>query len=324
MPVDGDDGRRVLLATRLAMNYGFAYRMATYDALCRMARSAFGATASLVVDSPHNSIYEEEVGGTRAFVHRQNSCRAYPAAQMKDHPVFAKTGQPLLLPGTNRTSSYLCVPADSAHRSLYTSCHGSGSVISAFEASGRSGPDPLGRTYGLATATTAPRPPRYRISMTTASTRRSASSPDTTWCGRSPECGRSRCCRDRCRTGRRRRLGRPAAGRDGLAVPATAPDRRRGGFRRRGRRRGRCACGPGAVSGRTSRCRPGSARWSWPAGTRPCCATSPTRVLSVPPGAGQVLSAVLTVGLRMLRYRAPWLLAVALRAGGAVLVGRTE
>src|ERR1035441_5673408 len=30
VPVDGDDGRRVLLATRLAMNYGFAYRMATY------------------------------------------------------------------------------------------------------------------------------------------------------------------------------------------------------------------------------------------------------------------------------------------------------
>ncbi|MDX6417701.1 MAG: hypothetical protein QOG28_2321, partial [Trebonia sp.] len=47
-------------------------------------------------------------------------------------------------------------------------------------------------------------------------------------------------------------------------------------------------------------------------------------VLSVPPGAGPVLSAVLTVGLRMLRYRAPWLLAVALRAGGAVLVGRSE
>jgi hypothetical protein len=47
-------------------------------------------------------------------------------------------------------------------------------------------------------------------------------------------------------------------------------------------------------------------------------------VLSVPPGTGPLLSAVLTVGLRMLRYRGPWLLAVALRAGGAVLVGRAE
>lgn len=47
-------------------------------------------------------------------------------------------------------------------------------------------------------------------------------------------------------------------------------------------------------------------------------------VLSVPPGTGQVLSAVLTVGLRMLRYRGSWLLAVALRAGGVVLVGSAE
>ena len=47
-------------------------------------------------------------------------------------------------------------------------------------------------------------------------------------------------------------------------------------------------------------------------------------VLSVPPGAGQTVSAVVTIGLRLLRYRAPWLLALALRAGGAVLVGRSE
>ena len=145
VPVDGDDGRRVLLATRLAMNYGFAYRMATYAELRRMARSAFGATARLIVDSPHNSIYEETVDGRHAFVHRHNACRAYPAALMKYHPAFAGTGQPLLLPGTNRTSSYLCVPQDTAHRSLYTACHGTGSIISAFERSGRSGPDPIGR-----------------------------------------------------------------------------------------------------------------------------------------------------------------------------------
>jgi hypothetical protein len=47
-------------------------------------------------------------------------------------------------------------------------------------------------------------------------------------------------------------------------------------------------------------------------------------VLSVPPGSGPVLSAVVTAGLRMLRYRGSWLLAVMLRAGGAVLAGRTE
>ena len=47
-------------------------------------------------------------------------------------------------------------------------------------------------------------------------------------------------------------------------------------------------------------------------------------VLSVPPGAGQLVSMVLTAGLRMLRYPTSWRLAAVLRAGGAVLVGRAE
>jgi hypothetical protein len=37
------------------------------------------------------------------------------------------------------------VPADQAHRSLYTACHGTGSIISAFVRDGRSGADPYGR-----------------------------------------------------------------------------------------------------------------------------------------------------------------------------------
>jgi hypothetical protein len=45
-------------------------------------------------------------------------------------------------------------------------------------------------------------------------------------------------------------------------------------------------------------------------------------VLSVPPGGGRIRSMALTAGLRMLRYRGSWLLAVALRAGRVVQVGR--
>ena len=145
IPVQGEDGRRVMLATRLAMNYGFAYRLATYATLRQIAATELGGSLRLVVDSPHNSIYEEEVGGAPAFVHRHNACRALPAEMMGSHPVFSQTGQPVLLPGTNRTSSYLCVPASTAYRSLYTACHGSGSIISSFERRGLSLPDPAGR-----------------------------------------------------------------------------------------------------------------------------------------------------------------------------------
>lgn len=145
IPIDGDEGRRVMLAQRLSMNYGFAYRLATYAALRGFARKAFGASLRLVVDSPHNSIYEEEVDGASAFVHRHNAARAWPAEMMAGHPAFAETGQPLLVPGTNRTSSFVCVPATHVGRSLHSACHGTGSIIKAFEQDGRSGRDPLGR-----------------------------------------------------------------------------------------------------------------------------------------------------------------------------------
>ena len=54
-----------MLANAAAMNYGYAFRMATYAGPASSSpRDAFGgAPGSLVVDSPHNSIYEEEVAG---------------------------------------------------------------------------------------------------------------------------------------------------------------------------------------------------------------------------------------------------------------------
>lgn len=142
----GDEGERLTLANVMAMNYGFAFRLAAYAILMQLAQESWGSTgARLVVDSPHNSIYEEEIDGATAIVHRHNAARAYPASRMSDHPVFGRTGQPVLLPGTNRTSSYLCVAGEGAHRSLYSVSHGSGSNIKSFVSRGLSGPDPRRR-----------------------------------------------------------------------------------------------------------------------------------------------------------------------------------
>ena len=57
---------------------------------------------------------------------------------------FGRVGQALLLPGTNRTSSYLCVAGPHAERSLYSACHGAGTMIGDFEARGLSREDPRG------------------------------------------------------------------------------------------------------------------------------------------------------------------------------------
>jgi len=144
--LDSEEGQRLMLANAAAMNYGYAFRMATYAALQRLAVQAFGGDVGrLVVDSPHNSIYEEEVAGERAVVHRHNSCRAYPAERMTPGTTFASTGQAVLLPGTHRTSSYLAVAGSRSADSLHSACHGAGTVIDQFEKNGSSELDRYGR-----------------------------------------------------------------------------------------------------------------------------------------------------------------------------------
>jgi RNA-splicing ligase RtcB len=159
--LQSDEGQRLMLANAAAMNYGFAFRIAVYAGLRQIAADVFGGSpGQLVVDSPHNSIYEEEVGGKPAVVHRHNSCRAYPAELMPPETTFAETGQAVLVPGTHRTSSYLCVGGGSAG-ALYSACHGAGTVVSDFADRGISQPDPQQRStlrfrYDDAAPATAP------------------------------------------------------------------------------------------------------------------------------------------------------------------------
>lgn len=147
LPLSSPEGRRLMLANAAAMNYGFAFRVATYAALRRIAADSFGgATGRLVVDSPHNSIYEEPHGDTTAVVHRHNACRAFPAEMMPAGTTFAQTGQAVLLPGTHRTSSYLAVAGPNSGASLHSACHGAGTVVADLARRGLSVEDPRGRS----------------------------------------------------------------------------------------------------------------------------------------------------------------------------------
>ena len=192
IPRDSDEGQRLLLANAAAMNYGFAFRLATYSALRSIASDVFGANSRLIVDSPHNSIYEEDVEGRSAIVHRHNSCRAFPAERMTHHPIFGTTGQPILLPGTNRTSSYLASPGSSAQSALYSACHGAGTIIDSFAERGISASDPLKRsTLRFRYNDCAPRVVQHLDDR--GWTRRCRSWPATAWSGRSPACAHGRC-----------------------------------------------------------------------------------------------------------------------------------
>jgi tRNA-splicing ligase RtcB (3'-phosphate/5'-hydroxy nucleic acid ligase) len=149
LPIEraGVEGERLMLANLMAMNYGFAFRLSTYASLRLLLGRCLGARRMrLVVDCSHNSVYEEQVDGEPAIVHRHNACRVFPASTIPDHPAFAQTGQPLLLPGTGRTSSYVCLPGDHPERALNSVCHGAGSVVGQFARRGTSTVSPSGRS----------------------------------------------------------------------------------------------------------------------------------------------------------------------------------
>lgn len=149
---DSAEGKRLWMSYCTAMNYGFAYRIASYQVIRESLAAAWGAPVDtrLVYDSPHNAVYKETVNGAPAFVHRHNAARAVGPGILADHPL----GQPVLVPGTNRTSSYLCIGAAGSGVSLDSACHGAGTLVDASASAGTAGPDPqrVTRRYGYGTS----------------------------------------------------------------------------------------------------------------------------------------------------------------------------
>ena len=125
------EGQRVILAINSASNFAFANRTAIIHAI-RKALQETTADSNLQIDllydCSHNSIYEETINGKTFWAHRHNACRVYPPSLLKHHPAFAYTGQPVILPGTNQTSSFICAGREGSVATHFTVDHGLGAV----------------------------------------------------------------------------------------------------------------------------------------------------------------------------------------------------
>jgi tRNA-splicing ligase RtcB len=129
IPVDSKEGQRTLLALQAASNYAYANRLAVLATLRDAIRIVWGANCdplALLWDAPHNSIRRETVGDRELWVHRHNAVRVEPPSRTLARSPFAQTGHPVLLPGTDRTSSYLCVAGEGAIHTLLSVDHGAG------------------------------------------------------------------------------------------------------------------------------------------------------------------------------------------------------
>ncbi|MCX7830653.1 MAG: RtcB family protein, partial [Acidobacteria bacterium] len=90
----------------------------------------------LLYDVPHNIAKFEEHFGRKMWVHRKGATRAFPGKRMAK-TIFEKTGQPVLIPGSMGSFSYLLVGEDENEKSLCSTNHGAGRRMSRTQAAGK-------------------------------------------------------------------------------------------------------------------------------------------------------------------------------------------
>lgn len=156
-PVDSPEGRAYLGAMSAATNYALANRHALGLAASEVFRSATGCGLELVYDVSHNLAKREshEVDGAvrELCVHRKGATRALPPGHPELPADLRDVGQPVLIPGSMGTASYVLagVPGGPA---FHSTCHGAGRMLSrrraAKSVSGKVLRDDLERRHGIA------------------------------------------------------------------------------------------------------------------------------------------------------------------------------
>jgi tRNA-splicing ligase RtcB len=138
LPAQSREGKNYIAAMSAAANFAFVNRHIMALLVRRCFNWMFGPMPlNLVYDVTHNMAKLETHNGARLWVHRKGATRAFGPKQMAG-TVFAKTGQPIITPGSMGTASYLLVGTGNSEESLNSVNHGAGRVMSRSAARGKS------------------------------------------------------------------------------------------------------------------------------------------------------------------------------------------
>lgn len=139
-PLDSPEGKAYLSAMRCAANYAFTNRQVLAHYAGRAFEEIFAGKVSdwelhQVYDIAHNmgKIETHEVEGKKmkVCVHRKGATRAFGPGSPELPPEYQSIGQPVLVPGSMGTASWVLVGTrESMERSFGSTCHGAGRVMS--------------------------------------------------------------------------------------------------------------------------------------------------------------------------------------------------
>ncbi len=132
VPVGSKEGEQYLAAMAAAANFAFANRQVMTHRVREVFRQVIGdAGFRVVYDVCHNIAKREDhlVDGSHktVLVHRKGATRAFPKGHVALPPDLRDVGQPVLIPGSMGTASYILVGTERAMKETFGSaCHGAG------------------------------------------------------------------------------------------------------------------------------------------------------------------------------------------------------
>jgi tRNA-splicing ligase RtcB len=138
-PFSSPEGRRYFAAMCAAANFGFANRQVMTHRVREVFRRVLGPGApselSIVYDVGHNTAKIERFDEREVCVHRKGATRAFGPSSFDIPGSYRSTGQPVFIPGSMGTASFVLVGTDrAAEISLASACHGAGRSLSRSEA----------------------------------------------------------------------------------------------------------------------------------------------------------------------------------------------
>jgi tRNA-splicing ligase RtcB len=140
VPFQSPEGQRYFKAMAAAANFAWCNRQVIAHEARKAWSMVLGPSAGplrTLYDVAHNiaKIETHEVGGKdgevrRLIVHRKGATRAFGPGHRELPSAYRTVGQPVLIPGSMGTASYVLAGSEGSRASFGSSCHGAGRRLS--------------------------------------------------------------------------------------------------------------------------------------------------------------------------------------------------
>jgi len=155
VPFNSPEGQSYFKAMSAGANYAWSNRQMIAHYTRKAWKSILGEKENLelLYDVAHNiaKVEEHKINGQKMklCLHRKGATRAFPPGHPEIPEKYREMGQPVLIPGSMGTASYVLVGTKEGEEAFFSTCHGAGRTMSRNEAMRRVSGQEVVKSLGL-------------------------------------------------------------------------------------------------------------------------------------------------------------------------------